>query len=60
MAKAYYNLLFEELVEIVNAALRPRGDRLKSSGATIGLLDIFGSEIFATNTFEQVLLLPHA
>lgn len=54
VSKAYYAMLFEELVDIVNAALKPPGTSLESSSATIGLLDIFGSEVFTTNTFEQV------
>ena len=61
LAKAFYAELFEELVEIVNQALRPPGapsepPSLHGSGCTIGLLDIFGSEVFDKNNFEQLLI----
>jgi myosin heavy subunit len=51
--QAYYSALFDELVELVNSALIPPGARLEQTSARIGLLDIFGSEVFAFNGFEQ-------
>ena len=48
-AKAVYGHIFEWLVERVNDTL------FQGSGAChIGLLDIFGFEIFLVNSFEQV------
>ena len=59
LAKVFYEGLFEELVSIVNGALKPpeaHHDVSGSSGARIGLLDIFGSEVFEKNRFEQLLI----
>ena len=66
LAKAVYERLFKRIVQTVNAALHMDGDahslgvaRQPSAGSSrlsIGLLDIFGSEIFEINGFEQLLI----
>eukprot|EP00636_Phaeomonas_parva_P016700 CAMPEP_0118857662 /NCGR_PEP_ID=MMETSP1163-20130328/4664_1 /TAXON_ID=124430 /ORGANISM="Phaeomonas parva, Strain CCMP2877" /LENGTH=1313 /DNA_ID=CAMNT_0006790999 /DNA_START=152 /DNA_END=4093 /DNA_ORIENTATION=- len=54
LAKFVYDRLFDWLVERINASLRPAGG---SAGARfIGILDIFGFEIFETNSFEQLCI----
>lgn len=52
LLKAIYGALFDDLVRSCNRALSNE----KPSKASIGLLDIFGFEIFATNSFEQLLI----
>jgi len=56
LAKAFYEGLFDELIATVNKALKPAGSSSDVSNARIGLLDIFGSEVFDTNRFEQLLI----
>lgn len=48
LCKAVYSHVFDDLVRRINAAVG--GER----GVSIGVLDIFGFEIFQTNSFEQV------
>ena len=48
--KAIYSNLFDDLVRCINAAVG--GER----GASIGVLDIFGFEIFEVNSFEQLCI----
>lgn len=48
LAKALYSRLFDFLVEIVNKAMAQ-----KTQDITIGILDIYGFEIFEKNGFEQ-------
>ena len=50
LAKSVYGKLFDWLVKRVNAAME--GER----GTFIGVLDIFGFEIFEKNTFEQMCI----
>ena len=50
LAKAVYSNMFDDLVQRINAAVG--GDR----GMSIGVLDIFGFEIFETNSFEQLCI----
>ncbi|AMD21798.1 HFL058Cp [Eremothecium sinecaudum] len=52
LAKAIYNNLFEWIVERVNASLHayPGADN------SIGILDIYGFEIFESNSFEQICI----
>lgn len=52
LAKAVYNTLFEWIVERVNMSLVTQGESAKS----IGILDIYGFEIFQTNSFEQICI----
>ena len=49
LAKAVYNELFNWLVSQINNAVKG------TKGCFIGVLDIFGFEIFEKNSFEQVL-----
>jgi len=50
LAKSIYSRLFDWLIAQVNAALEKHA---LTSGAVIGVLDIFGFEIFDNNGFEQ-------
>lgn len=52
LAKAVYNTLFEWIVERVNMSLVTQGQAAKS----IGILDIYGFEIFKLNSFEQICI----
>jgi myosin-1 len=52
LSKAIYNNLFEWIVSRVNVSMKPRGTRAN----TIGILDIFGFEIFEDNSFEQLCI----
>jgi myosin I len=52
LAKAIYNNLFDWIVERVNVALKARG----TTAYSIGILDIYGFEIFEKNSFEQLCI----
>ncbi|XP_035410420.1 unconventional myosin-Ig [Cygnus atratus] len=54
-AKAVYERLFSWIVGRINASIAARGydARLHGKGTVIGVLDIYGFEIFDTNSFEQ-------
>ena len=52
LAKALYFNLFDWIVERVNASLKARG-AVKN---TVGILDIYGFEIFEKNSFEQLCI----
>ncbi|KAK5166169.1 Myosin type-2 heavy chain 1 [Saxophila tyrrhenica] len=52
VAKYIYSSLFDWLVETMNAFLAP-DDILKDVTSFIGVLDIYGFEHFAKNSFEQ-------
>ncbi|CAG8485432.1 14771_t:CDS:10 [Dentiscutata erythropus] len=52
LAKAIYNNLFEWIVERINSALRSR----TTASYVIGVLDIYGFEIFEENSFEQLCI----
>ncbi|KAL2125113.1 hypothetical protein VTJ04DRAFT_1478 [Mycothermus thermophilus] len=52
LAKAIYNNLFDWIVERINQSLRAR----QSTANTIGILDIYGFEIFERNSFEQLCI----
>ncbi|XP_071959724.1 unconventional myosin-Id-like isoform X2 [Antedon mediterranea] len=53
-AKAIYDRLFSWIVSKVNEAIEVRGSNLKHGKSTlIGVLDIYGFEIFDNNSFEQ-------
>ena len=62
LAKAVFALLFDRLLQEVNRALQSTDSGGGGGGAAgkkelfIGLLDIFGSEVFAVNGFEQLLI----
>ena len=52
MAKDLYRRMFDHLVEHINVQLGLEG----TSRHQIGVLDIFGFEIFDTNSFEQLCI----
>lgn len=52
LAKAIYFNLFDWIVERVNESLKARG----SIGNSVGILDIYGFEIFDKNSFEQLCI----
>ncbi|KAH7910455.1 P-loop containing nucleoside triphosphate hydrolase protein [Hygrophoropsis aurantiaca] len=52
LAKAIYNNLFEWIVSRINVSMKPRG----TTSQVIGILDIFGFEIFEDNSFEQLCI----
>ena len=52
LAKAIYFNLFDWIVERVNASLKARGTVANS----VGILDIYGFEIFEKNSFEQLCI----
>ncbi|KAI0695609.1 P-loop containing nucleoside triphosphate hydrolase protein [Cytidiella melzeri] len=52
LAKAVYNNLFEWIVSKINVSMKPR----QASEHLIGILDIFGFEIFEDNSFEQLCI----
>lgn len=54
LAMECYRLLFDWLVGRVNARLQPVG--MSGESAFIGLLDIFGFEDMAVNSFEQLCI----
>lgn len=52
LAKAIYSNLFDWIVERVNKSLKSR----QATANTIGILDIYGFEIFEKNSFEQLCI----
>ncbi|KAK3341322.1 P-loop containing nucleoside triphosphate hydrolase protein [Lasiosphaeria hispida] len=52
LAKAIYNNLFDWIVERVNQSLKAR----QAATNSIGILDIYGFEIFEKNSFEQLCI----
>lgn len=52
LAKALYYNLFDWIVQRVNVSLKARGQPANS----IGILDIYGFEIFEKNSFEQLCI----
>ncbi|PSR71058.1 hypothetical protein PHLCEN_2v13027 [Hermanssonia centrifuga] len=52
LAKAIYNNLFEWIVSKINVSMKPRS----TAAQLIGILDIFGFEIFEDNSFEQLCI----
>jgi myosin heavy subunit len=57
MSKALYGRLFDFLIRKINVALmKGIGAGTKEQLCTIGVLDIFGFESFATNSFEQLCI----
>eukprot|EP01111_Echinosteliopsis_oligospora_P014913 TRINITY_DN5735_c1_g3_i1.p1 TRINITY_DN5735_c1_g3~~TRINITY_DN5735_c1_g3_i1.p1 ORF type:complete len:1138 (+),score=396.14 TRINITY_DN5735_c1_g3_i1:202-3615(+) len=51
LSKAIYDRLFTWLVERINTAMEK-----KNTGAVIGVLDIYGFEVFDKNGFEQLCI----
>jgi len=61
LAKAVYSRMFDDLVKAINTAIggaerRPDPDSPGAGGRTIGVLDIYGFEIFEVNSFEQLCI----
>ncbi|KAK6459364.1 myosin-5 isoform [Scheffersomyces xylosifermentans] len=52
LAKGIYSNLFDWIVERVNISLKGK----QTSTKTIGILDIYGFEIFEHNSFEQICI----
>jgi myosin-1 len=52
LAMAIYNNLFDWIVERINQSLRAR----QATANSIGILDIYGFEIFEKNSFEQLCI----
>ncbi|TPX17959.1 uncharacterized protein E0L32_011960 [Thyridium curvatum] len=52
LAKAIYSNLFDWIVERINQSLKAR----QQASNTIGILDIYGFEIFEKNSFEQLCI----
>ncbi|QUC23686.1 uncharacterized protein UV8b_07927 [Ustilaginoidea virens] len=52
LAKAIYSNLFDWIVERINKSLKSR----QTSANTVGILDIYGFEIFEKNSFEQLCI----
>ncbi|KAH6634208.1 P-loop containing nucleoside triphosphate hydrolase protein [Chaetomium sp. MPI-SDFR-AT-0129] len=52
LAKAIYYNLFDWIVERINQSLRAR----QAAANSIGILDIYGFEIFEKNSFEQLCI----
>lgn len=52
LAKAIYNNLFDWIVDRVNKSLDNTAEKDKS----VGILDIYGFEIFENNSFEQICI----
>jgi myosin V len=55
LLKETYGALFQYLVQRINAQMAIRSDDTNTA-ATIGVLDIFGFESFAVNSFEQLCI----
>ncbi|GMI37880.1 hypothetical protein TeGR_g2408 [Tetraparma gracilis] len=56
LAKAVYAMLFDWLVKRINDAVRDTDPSDDASRRFIGILDIFGFEIFKQNSFEQLCI----
>lgn len=52
LAKAIYNNLFDWIVERINKSLKSR----QATANSVGILDIYGFEIFDKNSFEQLCI----
>lgn len=53
LAKAIYDRLFTWIVEKINSAIAVDGSSKVHQSSLIGVLDIYGFEIFDNNSFEQ-------
>ena len=54
-AKALYERLFNWLVEKLNETIKP-SEKEHFEFFTVGLLDIYGFEVFDVNGFEQIMI----
>lgn len=55
-AKNIYERLFDWIINIVNQAMRPADPKDENNGNSLGILDIYGFEIFEQNSFEQLCI----
>lgn len=55
LAKMLYHDIFKLIVAVVNSALSPKR-KIPTDSKFIGVLDIFGFEIFTVNSFSQLLI----
>jgi len=56
LGKAVYSMMFDWLVKRINDAVRDTDPTDDASRRFIGILDIFGFEIFKINSFEQLCI----
>ena len=56
VVKAIYGYMFDWLIERINKAAAVSEEDKEDSKSFIGILDIFGFEIFETNSFEQLCI----
>uniref|UniRef100_A0A1I7YKF9 Myosin motor domain-containing protein n=1 Tax=Steinernema glaseri TaxID=37863 RepID=A0A1I7YKF9_9BILA len=56
LAKAIYERLFNWVVKKINEAIAVDGNGHRTKDTVIGVLDIYGFEIFGTNSFEQLCI----
>ena len=56
LLKETYGALFQYLVKRINSQMAMVDDERITAAATIGVLDIFGFESFAVNSFEQMCI----
>lgn len=54
LAKSIYERMFTWLVHRLNRSLQP--SEASSKNVVLGILDIYGFEIFKTNSFEQLCI----
>lgn len=55
-AKYLYGKMFDWIVDRVNVAIRKKFDGGRKQYKSLGILDIFGFEIFDVNSFEQLCI----
>ncbi|KAJ1375042.1 hypothetical protein KIN20_038265 [Parelaphostrongylus tenuis] len=56
LAKAVYERLFSWVVQKINESIAVEQNSQHNKGTVIGVLDIYGFEIFDTNSFEQLCI----
>ncbi|EDO26335.1 predicted protein, partial [Nematostella vectensis] len=56
LAKAAYDRLFSWIVSRINDSIEVRDKKEHGKCTVIGVLDIYGFEIFETNSFEQLCI----
>jgi myosin-5 len=56
LIKAIYGAAFDFIVKKVNTSIHESTDKANQGQASIGVLDIFGFETFASNNFEQLCI----
>eukprot|EP00118_Oscarella_pearsei_P025055 m.307394 g.307394 ORF g.307394 m.307394 type:complete len:1004 (+) comp42235_c0_seq1:121-3132(+) len=56
LAKSMYERMFTWVVQKINASVEVQSDHEAKSGTVIGVLDIYGFEVFQINSFEQLCI----